>query len=308
MNEIKNNSRGSISVIIPTFNRAWCIADAVESVLSQNYQCQNHRGNMEVIVVDDGSTDNTRKVLEPFMDQIKFLRQENMGVSAARNCGIKNSCGEFVAFLDSDDLWMPEKLSCQMGFFNSHPKAMICQTEEIWIRKGKRVNPGLKHKKLSGMIFEASLHLCLVSPSAVMMRRKFFDIKGMFDENLPACEDYDMWLRTAIDMPIYLVDTPCIIKNGGHDDQLSAAHSLDKYRISAIVKLLKEKDCKNESDCNGSGRNEPDRNESCSRLTGEQRNAAVRVLHKKCKVYSQGCLKRGKREESEYYRQLIHDY
>lgn len=275
-----NISKKTVSIIIPTFNRAWCIADAVKSVLSQNYQ-----GDMELIVVDDGSTDNTWEVLKPFLDKITLLRQENRGVSAARNHGIEKSCGDFVAFLDSDDLWMPDKLSCQMAFFDAHAHAMICQTEEIWIRKGKRVNPKLKHRKLSGMIFEPSLHLCLVSPSAVMMKREFFHIKGMFDENLPACEDYDLWLRTAVDMPIFLVDTPCIIKNGGHEDQLSCDHSLDKYRIISIVNLLERHD-----------------------LNPGQREAAMAVLRKKCRIYSNGCLKHNRKEEAEHYLTVMKKY
>lgn len=284
-----------ISVIIPTFNRGWCICDTLRSVLDQNHVSYSPQFGLihgddplvEIIVVDDGSTDNTHEVLKPFTENglIKLLRQENQGVSAARNLGISQSSGAFIALLDSDDLWLPDKLSCQMDFFEKNPNAMICQTEEIWIRNGKRVNPKYKHKKLSGMIFEPSLHLCLVSPSAVMMRREFFSIKGLFDEALPACEDYDLWLRTSTDMAIWLVDKPCIIKRGGHDDQLSANHSLDKYRIRSICNLL-------ESDTRD------------SILTSAQREAALKVLQEKCTIYSQGCLKRGKREEARYYREL----
>ncbi len=264
--------KNCVSVIIPTFNRGWAICDALKSVLDQTTPPH------EVIVIDDGSTDNTKDALEPFKDRIKLFTQKNSGVSAARNLGIKKSSGDFLAFLDSDDLWLPEKLSCQLDFFNTHLEAMICQTEEIWIRNGRRVNPKIKHKKPSGMIFEKSLHLCLVSPSAVMMRRIFFDIKGYFDEALPACEDYDLWLRTAIDMPIFLVDIPCIIKNGGHEDQLSANHSLDRYRIQSLANLIK---------------NHP--------LNPEQKKAAICVLKKKCEIYGMGCIKRGKAQEGNHF-------
>jgi len=259
-----------VTAVIPTFNRGWCLADAVTSVIDQKYPA------MEIIVVDDGSTDNTCQVLEPYMDSITLLHQENTGVSAARNFGIRQSTGEFVAFLDSDDRWTPDKITCQVDFFQHHPEAMICQTEEIWIRNGKRVNPKFKHKKPSGMIFELSLELCLVSPSAVMMRRNFFEIKGYFDETLPACEDYDLWLRTATDMPIYLVDRPCTIKQGGHSDQLSSAHSLDQYRIQSIEGLLK-----------------------AGTLNHTQQKAAVTVLRKKYTIYGQGCIKRGKLDEGQ---------
>ncbi len=261
-----------VTAIIPTHNRGWAIIRALASVLEQTYTA------LEIIVVDDGSTDNTTELLEPHLEKITLLSIKNSGVSAARNVGIKKSNGQFVAFLDSDDQWTPDKIACQMDFFNQHPEAMICQTEEIWIRKGKRVNPKFKHKKPSGMIFEPSLKLCLVSPSAVMMRREFFDIKGFFNEDLPACEDYDLWLRTTTDMPIYLVDKPCTIKHGGHKDQLSSAHSLDLYRIMSMEGLLKS-----------------------GVLNPKQRSATLDVLKKKYIIYAQGCIKRGKHDEGQAF-------
>ncbi len=267
--------RPLVSVIIPTFNRGWVIAEAVESVVAQDYQ------SVEIIVVDDGSTDDTTEKLIPFMADITLLSQKNRGVSAARNTGIRVANGEFIAFLDSDDLWLPEKISCQVEFFRNNPLAMICQTEEIWIRNGKRVNPKKKHKKLSGMVFEPSLHLCLISPSAVMMKQSLFDISGNFDEELPACEDYDLWLRISASIPVYLIDKPLIIKRGGHDDQLSRNHSLDKYRISSLAKLLKGK-----------------------LLSENQRRAVIKVFNEKCRIYAQGCMKRGKKKEAEYYEKL----
>ncbi|WDP86995.1 MAG: glycosyltransferase [Desulfobacter sp.] len=269
MATIKENQ---VSVIIPTFNRAHVLKRAVDSVLAQDYP------SIELIVVDDGSTDNTRALLDGYKDQIRVIIQPNMGVSGARNTGIRESSGAFIALLDSDDEWTRDKLMVQMDFFRAHPHAMICQTEEIWIRNGKRVNPRVKHKKPSGFIFEHSLKLCLVSPSAVMMRRTLFDLKGMFNEDFPVCEDYDLWLRISRDIPVYLVDTPCTVKYGGHDDQLSASHSQDKYRIKAILNLIREKT-----------------------LTCDQKTAAIDVLVKKSRVYGNGCIKRGKIREGEYY-------
>ncbi len=261
-----------VSVIIPTHNRAWIVEKAILSVLEQDYN------PFELIVVDDGSTDHTMEIVKPFMDRLTLIRQKNQGVSAARNSGIKKSKGELIAFLDSDDLWLPGKLSCQVDFFSHNPDAMICQTQEIWIRNGKRVNPKTKHKKRGGMIFDASLHLCLVSPSAVMMRRSLFDLKGLFDETLPACEDYDLWLRIGSSHPIHLIDTPLIQKRGGHPDQLSKNHSLDKYRIQSIQNLITGKS-----------------------LTPQQQLAAEAVFYEKCNIYGQGCLKRGKVREGHYY-------
>ena len=261
-----------VSVIIPTYNRGWILKEAVDSVLSQD--CNG----FELIVVDDGSTDNTQDVLYPYRGKIKVIRQENKGVSAARNKGIASSSGTYIAFLDSDDLWLPGKLEAQLEFFRNNPDALICQTEELWVRNGRRVNPGKRHKKISGFFFEKSLELCMVSPSAVMVRRELFNMAGLFDESLPACEDYDMWLRINCRHPVYLIDIPLILKRGGHNDQLSRMHSLDKYRIRSIKKLLE-----------------------CDLLSEDQQKLAEKVLAEKCLVYAKGCRKRGRVDEAIEY-------
>lgn len=262
----------TVSVIIPSHNRGWVLKEAIDSVLSQEFY------DFELIVVDDGSKDNTSLILSSYGNRIKVIRQENKGVSSARNKGITSSSGKYIAFLDSDDFWLPGKLSAQLAFFENNSGALICQTEEIWLKNGKRVNPGKKHKKISGFFFEKSLELCMVSPSAVMVKRNLFDIIGIFDETFPACEDYDMWLRVNCRYPIYLIDKPLIVKRGGHKDQLSGMHSLDKYRIQSIIKLLK----------NGL-------------LSEEQQKLAIKVLKVKCRVYSDGCRKRGRTEEALHY-------
>lgn len=259
------------SVIIPTFNRASMLKEAVASVLAQDFD------GFEVIVVDDGSTDNTEDVLGDFPN-ICVVRQHNRGVSAARNAGIEKASGRFIAFLDSDDLWLPQKLSAQITFFQKHPKALVCQTEELWIRNGTRVNPKKRHRKHSGMIFEKAVVLCLVSPSAVMMRKELFDEVGLFDETLPACEDYDLWLRISCRFPIHLLDTPLIIKRGGHSDQLSKSPGLDRFRIYALRKILE---------------NPPEEG-----LTQSQRKAAIKALTEKCAIYAAGCVNRGRQEEA----------
>jgi glycosyltransferase involved in cell wall biosynthesis len=268
-----------VSVIIPTYNRGWILKEAIDSVSAQDYK------DLELIVVDDGSTDNTSEILASYENDIKVLFQENKGVSAARNRGITEASGQLIAFLDSDDLWLPRKLYTQVDFFNQMPDALICQTEEIWIRDGQRVNPKKRHKKPSGMIFEPSLELCLVSPSAVMIRRSLFDRVGEFDVTLPACEDYDLWLRISCRFPVYLIDTPLIIKRGGHDDQLSSMKGLDKFRIKAIEKII-----------------------NSGRLTEDQYRAAVKALKEKCKIYADGCRKRGRTEEAQYYTSLSKKY
>jgi len=277
MNNITTNPL--VSVIIPTYNRGWIIKEAVDSVLSQNFL------GFEIIVVDDGSTDNTQDILSAYKNDIKVLKHNNQGVSAARNRGIALASGRFIAFLDSDDLWMPNKLSTQVDFFNTNKEALICQTEEIWIRNNVRVNPKKRHKKLSGMIFEPSLCLCMVSPSAVMIKRELFETVGLFDESLPACEDYDLWLRISSGYPVYLIDTPLTIKRGGHDDQLSQAPGLDKYRIQAIKKIIEG-----------------------NMLSIKQYRAAVKILKEKCYIYANGCLKRNRKDEALLYTNLAESY
>ena len=276
---MRNPDLPTVSVIIPTFNRDWCLRDAIDSVLAQTFI------DFELIVVDDGSTDRTLEILSEYGDRLRRIHQINRGVSAARNCGIGVSTGRLIAFLDSDDLWLPEKLAVQTAFFELNRSALICQTEELWIRNGMRVNPRKRHRKPSGLIFEPSLTLCLVSPSAVMVRRELFNEVGLFDEVLPACEDYDLWLRVSCRIPIHLIDKELTIKRGGHRDQLSRQDSLDKYRIRSLVKVIES-----------------------ARLTISQRNAAVLTLRKKCTVYANGCLKRGRVEEAAHYTHLTRRY
>jgi glycosyltransferase involved in cell wall biosynthesis len=255
------------------------LKEAIDSVLAQDYS------DFELIVVDDGSTDETPQILNYYGGKIKPICQPNQGVSAARNRGIAAASGRIMAFLDSDDIWLPGKLTIQTEFLKSTPEALICQTEEIWIKNGVRVNPRKRHRKYSGMIFERSLALCLVSPSAVMVRRGLFDKFGLFDESLPACEDYDMWLRVSCRCPVYLINKPLIIKRGGHADQLSRQPALDKFRIQAIKKIL-----------------------DSQMLSIDQFNAGVKMLKHKCALYADGCRKRGRAEEAKFHEALAEKY
>lgn len=266
-----------VSVVIPTYNRAPLLARALNSVLDQK------GGLLEILVVDDGSTDETEaKIAAAAEPRLKYFLQPNQGPAAARNAGIRRARGEFIAFLDSDDEWLPGKLEAQLRYFQDNPDSLICQTEEIWIRNGKRVNPMKKHRKEGGWIFKRSLELCLVSPSAVMMRRKFFDHVGLFDESLPACEDYELWLRASARFPIGLIEKPYVIRYGGHRDQRSKQFPvMDQFRIKAIQKILES-----------------------GILNTDQKEAAFRELKRKCNIVIHGALKRGKIEEAKYYEVL----
>jgi glycosyltransferase involved in cell wall biosynthesis len=247
------------------------VGEAIDSVLFQRYD------DFELIVVDDGSTDGTEKLVASYLPRLTYLYQEHQGISAARNRGITSARGEYISFLDSDDLWLREKLSFQMRFMESHPECLICYTDEIWIRKGVRVNPMKKHRKYSGMIFEQCLPLCIVSPSSVLIARTLLDEVGIFDETLEVCEDYDLWLRIAARYPLYFINTPLIIKRGGHADQLSKKYNgQDRFRIKVLAKLL-----------------------AGDFISPRQRELAWRELERKCKIYGRGCIKRGKKEEGE---------
>ena len=275
-----NNSSPAISVIIPTYNRAGCLGDAIDSVTAQTFR------DYELIVVDDGSTDNSEDLVKA-RDGIRYFRMtENAGVSKARNMGIKHARGKFICFLDSDDLWVEDKLERQINFMESDDEPAVCYTDEIWVRNGRRVNSGKRHRKFSGDILANCLALCIISPSSVMLRAEVFDAIGLFDETLPACEDYDLWLRLSARFPIQFIPRKLIVKTGGHADQLSRKYdAMDRFRVYAIDKLL----------CQAA-------------LKSETRRLAIETLIEKCGILSQGCVKRNKNAEARIYQDLVEKY
>ncbi|MGD0970557.1 MAG: glycosyltransferase family A protein [Desulfobaccales bacterium] len=265
-----------LSVIIPTYNRAPLVKEAVASVLAQTWR------DFEVLVVDDASRDGTAEALAAFGSRIRLLRSPSrLGVAAARNLGISAARGQWLAFLDSDDLWRPEKLARQMAYLAGLPELVLCQTEETWERQGLKVNQPRSHRKIGGWIFFQSLERCLVSPSAVILHRTVFQEHGGFDEGLPAAEDYDLWLRLSWRYQIGLLPEALVIKRGGRGDQLSAQWGLDRFRIRALLKLLDDPG-----------------------LPAPEALAARRTLARKCAIYAQGCEKRDRLEEAGVYRGL----
>ncbi len=269
-----------VSVVIPTHNRWPMLCDAVGSVLAQSYR------DFELIVVDDGSEDGTAgKLAAKYGSAARLVSQPRRGVAAARNLGAKSSCGSYLAFLDSDDLWQPRKLEVQMAFMQAPSDRQICQTEEIWIRNGVRVKPKKRHRKPSGDLFRASLDLCLVSPSAALMTRELFERVGGFDDSFPVCEDYDLWLRIALDHPVYLIPEPLVIKRGGHADQLSrSTWGLDRFRVRAIKKLLD------------------------AGIGGQKRRWAVEALAQKIAILAHGARKRRDETQALIYEALLTDF
>lgn len=221
----------TVSVIIPTWNRAPLLVRALDSVLAQR------RPPDEIIVVDDGSSDATATLIRRHYPQVRYLAQANRGVSAARNTGIRAARGDWLALLDSDDAWQPHKLERQLAALP--PAAVLSHCDELWLRRGVRVNPMRKHAKAGGWIYARCLPRCVISPSAVLLRRAVLATVGLFDETLPACEDYDLWLRLSARFPVHFLAEPLVIKHGGHADQLSQRYpAMDRFRVRALEKML----------------------------------------------------------------------
>lgn len=276
-----------VSAIIVTYNRAAFLKEAIDSVLAQTY-FQKNPGDWELLVIDDGSNDGTRELVESYCqrsENIRYHYTEHRGVSPARNLGLNLAQGEFIAFLDSDDLWLKEKIQVQLSYLKAFPEAMFCLTEEIWIRHGRRVNQARKHQKYSGWVLDKVLPLCLLSLSSAMFRRRMFDEIGQFDESLPVCEDYDLGIRIALRYPYHFLPSPLIIKRGGHPDQLSRKYwGMDRWRVRALVKALELE------------------------VNPDQEKLIKQEIQKKCEVLISGFLKRGKTEEAEYYLKIKDKY
>ena len=222
-----------LSVVIPTYNRYTLLKRAIESLLAQTYSVD------EIIVVDDGSMDNTHHIQKDFPNII-YMYQKNRGVSAARNVGIKKAKNEWIAFLDSDDEWHKEKLQKQVEFHQDNPEILMSYTAERWIRDGSVMKIPKKYRKIGKDAFVENLSYCNIAPSSVMMHKKLFETVGYFDENLSVCEDYDLWLRVALNSSIALLNEPLMIKYAGHEDQLSFKYwGMDRFRVLSLEKLLK---------------------------------------------------------------------
>ncbi len=269
-----------VSVIIPTFNRVDVLPRSIHSVLKQTFQ------DIELIVVDDGSTDSTDDLIAGFSGSIRYLRQDHKGVSAARNKGIIASDGQLIAFLDSDDEWRQDKLEKQLKLYNPVDDYFICHSDELWLQYGKVVNQKGIHKKQGGRFFQRALQRCLISPSAVLISRLLLDKIGLFNEDLPAAEDYDLWLRVTAFHSVEFVRDPLVIKHGDRSDQLSKTiPAIDRYRIEAILNILQNPE-----------------------LGIDYRRAAIGELVKKCGILGKGLLKRGKCQEAAGYYDLANRY
>ena len=263
-----------ISVVIPTFNRRNLLKRAIHSVIKQTIEPR------EIIVIDNGSTDQTYQMVSSLFPDINYVTEKKRGVSAARNKGIIESKSKWIAFLDSDDTWEPKKLEKQLEFsLLNQNKYRLIHTDEIWYRNNKFLNQLNKHKKSGGDIFKNSLKLCCISPSSAFVNKQVFHDYGLFDENLEVCEDYDMWIRITSKEEVGFLDSPLVLKYGGHSDQLSKKFwGMDRFRIEALEKNLKNK---------------------C--FTKIQKKIVLDILIEKLTIVSNGAQKRGNNDTFKKY-------
>jgi len=275
------NKNPFFSVIIPTYNRKDFLKVAIDSVLCQTFE------NFELIIVDDGSTDGTENLVTNYKDiRINYIHQKHKGVSSARNKGITNAQGKFISFLDSDDRFRKEKLETTSRYIKKYPQYKIFHTEEIWYRNGKLLPQKIYHKKPLGLIFKNAVKLCCISPSTAVIKKDIFSQVGLFDEKLPACEDYEFWLRVTSQFPVFLIPEYLTVKEGGHPGQQSKKYpAMDKFRIYALKKILES-----------------------GRLNKSNYAAALEEFRNKCSVYIKGAIKRGKIKEVALYKQLIPEF
>jgi glycosyltransferase involved in cell wall biosynthesis len=269
------------SVIIPTFNRKYFLKIAVNSALKQTFK------DLQLVIIDDGSSDGTEELISEYNDKrITYARQVNQGVAGARNKGISLSRGKYIAFLDSDDRWVPEKLAVSADYITKFPGIRIFHTEEVWYKNEKLLEQKKKHKKPTGFVYKNALPLCCISISTAVINKDVFSAIGTFDEELEACEDYDFWLRATQKFEVKLIPEHLTIKDGGRPDQLSfSVWGLDRFRIKALEKML-----------------------SSGLLDAENYKATLAELKKKCEIFSTGAKKKGKTEEAEFYRDLPAKY
>lgn len=215
-----------VSVIIPTFNRAAKVVKAIESVIDQTYK------NIEIVVVDDGSTDQTATAVTRFGDNVKYLSKKNGGVSSARNYGIKNCAGDLIAFLDSDDLWLPHKILKQVDYLQQHSDfGMVLCDYFIVNPEGKQTGTTNRRDDLpnDGMILHDVLLAPYLIPSSVLVRKDVLIEVGMFDETLKTAEDLDLHLKIACKYKIGLLCEPLLKYMSGHESLSMLTSTYDDH-------------------------------------------------------------------------------
>lgn len=243
------------AIITTILTRQNLLSQAMMSVVKQQLAAR------QIIVVIDRAPNSreaditkenlslSKQLSSELLDEhnISFIKNTGKGISAARNTGIAKAKSEWVAFLDDDDRWLPDKMIEQAKLIEeangdnsvSDVPYPICHSDEMWLCNGTELKQLSKHRKQGGKIYPNCLELCCISPSAVVLHKSIFTKHGLFDENMPVCEDYDMWLRICAYEEVLFLDKPLVIKNGGHKGQLSKRYwGMDRFRIYAAQKML----------------------------------------------------------------------
>ncbi len=238
---IKKINSFKLSVIIPTYNRVSFLSRAIDSVLNQSFPID------EIIVVDNASNDGTEKFIKENYKSIKLIKEKRIGVSFARNKGIECSKNKWLAFLDSDDEWMSDKIEKQFYLLEKNNfNLQLIHTNEKWFKDKLFKNQKKKHKKKGGYIFDHCLDICKISPSSVLIKKELLYKYGLFDTKFPVCEDYELWLRLTSQIKVGYIEEIKIKKYAGHDGQLSKKYwGIDRYRIKALEKIIHNNTLKN---------------------------------------------------------------
>jgi glycosyltransferase involved in cell wall biosynthesis len=273
-----------VSVIIPLYNRYHLVKEAIESVLTQSFQ------DFELIIADDGSSDGAASLVEEY-PQIRYLQMEHTGFPGlVRNRGAELARGRWLAFLDSDDLFEPDKLSKQIDMLDSCEGQVIHHTRERWLRGSKIISQKQFNHKRSGDVFDEALRKCMIGPSTVVMDREMYTSLGGFREDLEIAEDYEFWLRVTALYPVSYCDDELITKRAGHGSQLSEKYGqIEIFRIRGLEDLVRQ-------------------NWFTTHATVSHQCRALAELSRKCLIYSRGAAKRGRADISRTYLTLHERY
>ncbi|GAB4423639.1 MAG: glycosyltransferase [Turneriella sp.] len=220
-----------VDIVIPAYGRPALLAEAIASVKAQTFT------DWKLWIIDDASPEPIE--LLPGTDHRIEVRRlpANSGPAFARNFGVSLGVSQYIAFLDSDDLWHPAKLRHAMDAFQADANLLWWHSNELWLRNGQPAKQKAIHRKQGGQFFERALERCLISPSAVVLQRRFFEAEGGFAPAFRLCEDYELWLRLLLRAPVGYSNEVLTIKRAGDWHQLSSAREIDRYRVLAMHRV-----------------------------------------------------------------------
>ncbi len=275
-----------VSVIIPVYNRRELVLQAVSSVLGQSW------GDLEIILADDGSTDGLDEAVIPYCrdHRLRYIPLEHHGYpGAVRNRGAEHARGDWIAFLDSDDLWLPEKLQHQMELSMTRPELQCIHCTEIWLRGEQVISQRTQRHRREGYLFSDSLKKCIIGPSTVIIRRNLYELLDGFREDMVVAEDYELWLRLTAREEVGYVHQPLVVKRAGYGgDQLSERYGqIEVFRIQGLLDLL---------------------NTGWLKERPGKREEACRELARKCLIYAGGARKRGHEQEAGHYESIAREF